>query len=104
MASLAAHEPKISPNSTPVLADALMPASIFAPDGGGCGDHDAGEECLEDGDLFNGETGDLGIDFTSKVVSLAALVGAVFIIFKLAFIMPKLAVILAAVLQAKFAS
>uniref|UniRef100_A0A8C7KY33 GTP-binding protein 1 n=1 Tax=Oncorhynchus kisutch TaxID=8019 RepID=A0A8C7KY33_ONCKI len=49
------------------LADALMPASIFAPDGGGCGDHDAGEECLEDGDLFNGETGDLGIDFTSKL-------------------------------------
>ncbi|XP_036797363.1 GTP-binding protein 1 isoform X1 [Oncorhynchus mykiss] len=67
MASLAAHEPNISPNSIPVLADALMPASIFAPDGGGCGDHDAGEECLEDGDLFNGETGDLGIDFTSKV-------------------------------------
>ncbi|XP_042174508.1 GTP-binding protein 1 isoform X1 [Oncorhynchus tshawytscha] len=67
MASLAAHEPNISPNSIPVLADALMPASIFAPDGGGFGDHDAGEECLEDGDLFNGETGDLGIDFTSKV-------------------------------------
>uniref|UniRef100_A0A8C7KVD7 GTP-binding protein 1 n=1 Tax=Oncorhynchus kisutch TaxID=8019 RepID=A0A8C7KVD7_ONCKI len=67
MASLAAHEPNISPNAIPVLADALMPASIFAPDGGGCGDHDAGEECLEDGDLFNGETGDLGIDFTSKL-------------------------------------
>uniref|UniRef100_A0A4W5M412 GTP binding protein 1 n=1 Tax=Hucho hucho TaxID=62062 RepID=A0A4W5M412_9TELE len=67
MASLAAHEPSISPNSIPVLADALMPASIFAPEGGGCGDHDAGEECFEDGDLFNGEAGDLGIDFTSKL-------------------------------------
>ncbi|XP_045072315.1 GTP-binding protein 1 isoform X2 [Coregonus clupeaformis] len=67
MASLAAHEPSLSPNSIPVLTDALMPASIFAPDRGGCGDHDAGVECFEDGDLFNGEAGDLGIDFTSKL-------------------------------------
>ncbi|KAK6312150.1 hypothetical protein J4Q44_G00178140 [Coregonus suidteri] len=67
MASLAAHEPSLSPNSIPVLTDALMPASIFAPDRGGCGDHDAGVECFEDCDLFNGEAVDLGIDFTSKL-------------------------------------
>ncbi|XP_041719909.1 GTP-binding protein 1-like isoform X4 [Coregonus clupeaformis] len=67
MASLAAHESSLSPNSIPVLTDALMPASIFAPDRGGCGDHDAGVECFEDCDLFNGEAVDLGIDFTSKL-------------------------------------
>lgn len=66
MASIAAaHEPGISPGSVP-LADALVPASIFAPDRGGCGD-DAGDECFEDGDMINGETEDRGVDFTSKV-------------------------------------
>ncbi|XP_010892193.1 GTP-binding protein 1 isoform X2 [Esox lucius] len=66
MASMAAREPCSSPNSLPVLADALMPASIFAPDRGGCGE-DAVEEGSEDGDLFNREAGDLGFDFTSKM-------------------------------------
>lgn len=66
MASIAAaHEPGISPGSIP-LADALVPASIFAPDRGGCSD-DAGDECFEDGDVLNGEPEDRGIDFTSKV-------------------------------------
>ena len=66
MASIAAaHEPGISPGSIP-LADALVPASIFAPDRGGCGD-DAGDECFEDGDMFNGEPEDRGVDFTNKV-------------------------------------
>ncbi|XP_078140722.1 GTP-binding protein 1 isoform X2 [Centroberyx gerrardi] len=66
MASMAAaHEPSISPGSIP-LAEALVPASIFAPDRGGCGD-DAGDECFEDGDMFNGEPGDRGVDFTSKL-------------------------------------
>uniref|UniRef100_A0A672FNT1 GTP-binding protein 1 n=1 Tax=Salarias fasciatus TaxID=181472 RepID=A0A672FNT1_SALFA len=48
------------------LADALVPASIFAPDRGGCGD-DAGDECFEDGDFMNGEPEARGIDFTSKL-------------------------------------
>lgn len=66
MASIAAaQEPGISPGSIP-LADALVPASIFAPDRGGCGD-DAGDECFEDGDMFNGEPEDRGVDFTNKV-------------------------------------
>lgn len=66
MASIAAaHEPAISPGSIP-LADALVPASIFAPDRGGCAD-DAGDDCFEDGDLVNGEPEDRGVDFTNKV-------------------------------------
>ncbi|KAL0993172.1 hypothetical protein UPYG_G00104240 [Umbra pygmaea] len=65
MASTAAHEPSLSSNSLPVLADALMPASIFAPDRGDC--DDAGEEGFEEGNLFNGEAGDLSFDFTSKL-------------------------------------
>ena len=67
MASIAAaHEPGISAGSIP-LADALVPASIFAPDrGGGCGD-DAGDECFDDGDMMNGEPEDRGVDFTNKV-------------------------------------
>lgn len=60
MASLA-HDPGSIP-----LADALVPASIFAPDRGGCGD-DAGDECFEDGDMMNGEPEDRGVDFTNKV-------------------------------------
>uniref|UniRef100_A0A672FU51 GTP-binding protein 1 n=1 Tax=Salarias fasciatus TaxID=181472 RepID=A0A672FU51_SALFA len=67
MASIAAaaHEPGINPSSV-ALADALVPASIFAPDRGGCGD-DAGDECFEDGDFMNGEPEARGIDFTSKL-------------------------------------
>lgn len=62
MASIAAtHEPGSIP-----LADALVPASIFAPDRGGCGD-DTGDECFEDGDMMNGEPEDRGVDFTNKV-------------------------------------
>lgn len=59
------HEAAISPGSIP-LADALVPASIFAPDRGGCGD-DADDECFEDGDAFNGEPEDRGVDFSNKV-------------------------------------
>lgn len=55
------HEAAISP-----LADALVPASIFAPDRGVCGE-DAEDECYEDGDQFNGETEDRGVDFSNKV-------------------------------------
>lgn len=66
MASIAAaHEPGISPGSIP-LADALVPASIFAPDRGGCGDEDE-DECFEDGDMINGEPEGRGVDFTNKV-------------------------------------
>ncbi|KAM7372130.1 hypothetical protein PAMP_009323 [Pampus punctatissimus] len=67
MASIAAaHEPAINPGSIP-LADALVPASIFAPDRGGCGD-DAGDECFDDGDMINGGPEDRRVDFTSKQV------------------------------------
>lgn len=59
------HEAAISPGSIP-LADALVPASIFAPDRGVCGE-DAEDECFEDGDQFNGETEDRGVDFSNKV-------------------------------------
>lgn len=48
------------------LADALLPASIFAPDRGGCGD-EAGDECFEDGDVINGEPEVRGIDCCNKV-------------------------------------
>ncbi|RVE69395.1 hypothetical protein OJAV_G00077350 [Oryzias javanicus] len=66
MASIAApREPSITPGSVP-LADALIPASIFAPDRAGSGD-DAGDECFEDGCMINGEPEDLRIDFSSKV-------------------------------------
>lgn len=66
MASIAtAPEPAISPGSA-ALADALVPASIFAPDRGGCGEED-GDECYEDGDMMNGESVERGVDFTSKV-------------------------------------
>ncbi|XP_003964589.1 GTP-binding protein 1 isoform X2 [Takifugu rubripes] len=66
MASIAtAPEPAISPGSA-ALADALVPASIFAPDRGGCGEED-GDECYEDGDMMNGESVERGVDFTSKL-------------------------------------
>lgn len=59
------HEAAISPSSIP-LADALVPASIFAPDRGGCGE-DADDEYFEDGDAVNGEPEDRGVDFSNKV-------------------------------------
>ncbi|XP_007562956.1 PREDICTED: GTP-binding protein 1-like isoform X1 [Poecilia mexicana] len=66
MASLAAeHEPGITPGSG-ALADALVPASIFAPDRGGCGEED-GDECLEDEDMTNGKPEDRRIDCSSKL-------------------------------------
>ncbi|KAA8584991.1 hypothetical protein FQN60_003685 [Etheostoma spectabile] len=66
MASIAAaHEPGFSPCSIP-LADALVPASIFAPDRGECGD-EADDECFEDGDMINGEPEGRGVDFTNKL-------------------------------------
>lgn len=68
MASIAAaHEPGITPSSV-ALADALLPASIFAPDRGGCGE-DAGDEFFDEGDVINGEPEDRGIDCSSKVKS-----------------------------------
>ncbi|XP_061701759.1 GTP-binding protein 1 isoform X1 [Syngnathoides biaculeatus] len=60
VAAAAAHE------SSSALADALLPASIFAPDRGGCAD-DPGDEFYEDGDAVNGEPEDRRIDFTSKL-------------------------------------
>ncbi|XP_061740897.1 GTP-binding protein 1 isoform X2 [Nerophis ophidion] len=67
MASIAAagHDSSVGPGSIP-LADALLPASIFAPDRGGCVD-DLGDECYDDGDLMNGEPEDRRVDFTSKL-------------------------------------
>lgn len=65
MASLA--EPGITPGSV-ALADALLPASIFAPDRGGCGE-EAGDECFEEGDVINGEPEVRGIDCSNKVKS-----------------------------------
>lgn len=64
MASIAAttHEPG---SCSIALADALVPASIFAPDRGGCAD-DIGDECFDDGDVLNGESVDR-VDFTSKL-------------------------------------
>uniref|UniRef100_A0A8C2IWZ2 GTP-binding protein 1 n=1 Tax=Cyprinus carpio TaxID=7962 RepID=A0A8C2IWZ2_CYPCA len=47
------------------LPESVVPASMFAP-ARGCGDED-GAECFEDGEMFNGETVDLGIDFSSKI-------------------------------------
>lgn len=60
----------MSPGSIP-LAEALMPASIFAPDRGGCADDDE-DECSEDGDMTNSEPEDRGVDFTSKVMLTAS--------------------------------
>lgn len=47
------------------LPESVVPASMFAP-ARGCGEED-GAECFEDGEMFNGEAVDLGIDFSSKV-------------------------------------
>ncbi|XP_028841963.1 GTP-binding protein 1 isoform X4 [Denticeps clupeoides] len=58
----AAAEP--SPGPIPA-AEELVPASMFAPDRGS-GD-DGGDESLEDGESFDGEPGDPGVDFSSKL-------------------------------------
>ncbi|XP_008327896.1 GTP-binding protein 1 isoform X2 [Cynoglossus semilaevis] len=61
MASIIAeHEPGSIP-----LTDTLVPASIFAPERGGCGD-DNGDEGLEEADMLNGEPEDCRLDFTNK--------------------------------------
>ncbi|KAG7460119.1 hypothetical protein MATL_G00217850 [Megalops atlanticus] len=65
MASVAATEPGLSPGPM-ANADPLVPACMFAPDRG-CGEDAAGRECCEDGETFNGDSGDHGVDFTSKL-------------------------------------
>ncbi|XP_063045097.1 GTP-binding protein 1 isoform X2 [Engraulis encrasicolus] len=65
MASIAAaSEPSIG--TVPMLTESPVPASIFAPDQG-CEEDDAGEDCFDDGEPFNGEGGDHGVDFSSKL-------------------------------------
>ncbi|XP_066498742.1 GTP-binding protein 1 isoform X2 [Hoplias malabaricus] len=65
MASLTAAEPGL--NSGPMsAAESLVPASMFAPPSRGCGEED-GPECFEDGEALNGEAGDHGVDFSSKL-------------------------------------
>lgn len=64
MASLTTTDPVFNPGAIG-LPESVVPACMFAP-GRGCGDED-GAECFEDGEIFNGETVDLGIDFSSKV-------------------------------------
>ncbi|KAI7803938.1 GTP-binding protein 1 isoform X1 [Triplophysa rosa] len=62
MASLTTTEPGFNPGIMGL--ESVVPASMFAP-ARGCSDDDAAE-CFEDGDMLNGETADLGIDFSSK--------------------------------------
>ncbi|XP_067238212.1 GTP-binding protein 1 isoform X2 [Chanodichthys erythropterus] len=64
MASLTTTDPVFNPGAIG-LPESVVPACMFAP-GRGCGDED-GAECFEDGEIFNGETVDLGIDFSSKL-------------------------------------
>lgn len=64
MASLTTTDPVFNPGAMG-LPESVVPASMFAP-GRGCGDDDE-SECFDDGDMFNGDTVDLGIDFSSKV-------------------------------------
>ncbi|KAK1799144.1 hypothetical protein P4O66_007398, partial [Electrophorus voltai] len=65
MASMTATEPGLNPASIPTT-ESLVPACMFAPSSRGCGDDD-GAESIEDGETFNGEAGDHGIDFSSKL-------------------------------------
>ncbi|XP_062840932.1 GTP-binding protein 1 isoform X1 [Trichomycterus rosablanca] len=65
MASTADTEPGLNSGQTP-NAESMVPASMFAPAGRGCGE-DADDECFEDCEAVNGETGDHGIDFSSKL-------------------------------------
>ncbi|XP_005164056.1 GTP-binding protein 1 isoform X1 [Danio rerio] len=64
MASLTTTDPVFNPGAMG-LPESVVPASMFAP-GRGCGDDDE-SDCFDDGDMFNGETVDLGIDFSSKL-------------------------------------
>ncbi|XP_016343290.1 GTP-binding protein 1-like [Sinocyclocheilus anshuiensis] len=64
MASATTTDPGFNPGAIG-LPESVVPASMFAP-ARGCGDDD-GAECFEDGEMFNGETVDLGIDFSSKL-------------------------------------
>lgn len=64
MASLTTTDPVFNPGAMG-LPESVVPASMFAP-GRGCGDDDE-SECFDDGDMFNGDTVDLGIDFSSKL-------------------------------------
>uniref|UniRef100_A0A8C1WDD1 GTP-binding protein 1 n=1 Tax=Cyprinus carpio TaxID=7962 RepID=A0A8C1WDD1_CYPCA len=64
MASATTTEPGFNSGAIG-LPESVVPASMFAP-ARGCGDED-GAECFEDGEMFNGETVDLGIDFSSKI-------------------------------------
>ncbi|XP_051569210.1 GTP-binding protein 1-like isoform X2 [Myxocyprinus asiaticus] len=65
MASVTTTEPGFNPGTLGLSESVVVPASMFAP-GRGCGDDD-GTECFEDGEMFNGETLEHGIDFYSKL-------------------------------------
>ncbi|XP_036417976.1 GTP-binding protein 1 isoform X2 [Colossoma macropomum] len=65
MTSLTAAEPGLSPVPM-AAAESLVPASMFAPPSRACGE-DGGPECFEDGEALNGEAGDHGVDFSSKL-------------------------------------
>lgn len=65
MASITHAEPGLNPGPMST-AESLVPASMFAPPSRGCAE-DAGPECFEDGETLNGEVGDHGVDFSSKV-------------------------------------
>ncbi|XP_016092043.1 GTP-binding protein 1-like isoform X1 [Sinocyclocheilus grahami] len=64
MASATTTDPGFNPGAIG-LPESVVPASMFAP-ARGCSDDD-GAEYFEDGEMFNGETVDLGIDFSSKL-------------------------------------
>lgn len=64
MASTTTTDPGFNPGAIG-LPESVVPASMFAP-ARGCGEDD-GAEFFEDGEMFNGEVVDLGIDFSSKV-------------------------------------
>ncbi|XP_022527377.1 GTP-binding protein 1 isoform X2 [Astyanax mexicanus] len=65
MASITAADPGLNPGPMS-SAESLVPASMFAPPSRGCGE-DGGPECFEDGEALNGEAGDHGVDFSSKL-------------------------------------
>ncbi len=64
MASATTTDPGFNPTAIG-LPEPVVPACMFAP-ARGCGEDD-GAEFFEDGEMFNGEAVDLGIDFSSKV-------------------------------------
>ncbi|XP_017540638.1 GTP-binding protein 1 isoform X2 [Pygocentrus nattereri] len=65
MTSITAAEPGLNPGPM-AAAESLVPASMFAPPSRACGE-DGGPECFEDGEALNGEAGDHGVDFSSKL-------------------------------------